>query len=1431
MQLGHLPKRYDLIELLGKGGGGEVWRAHDRLVDRDVALKLLRGPGELGAVESLLREATALVGLEGLGLPRVLRFGRSKAGVFLVRELVAGTSLMAAIDAQCSGVTLVAALADVCHQLTAIHRAALLHGDIKSANIIVPEQGPATFIDLGLVAAVSADGSARPTGLTPRYAAPEIWTGAPVTFRAEVFALGRVLEDILERAPGLEDLRAGLERVAARATAEAPEARFPSSDEFAAALEASGIRGATERARAAVFPMVGIEARAKALQDAVLALNPGQGLVVTGRPGIGKSLLLRRVCWTLSLIDSGVAVGWLDVANVRSIEEALSLDLSEAATEKKELILLIDGLGTRPELQRELEDLVRSGVRVVVAGSEQAASLDGETFQLWPVPPLSQSETSLFLRAAMPSLTPVLVETLIERSGGAPGALQGMVARLAGRVIVTSDDIACALDNGGTARPEVSLPAIEDALDRGHFDEARLMLDALAQDFSPRADVARARVLVNAGDAKAAVHVLERAKAGLRDEPLAVQRLWTLHWARASLRLGAYDDAEVSAGKALLAENEIDAVDVEARSVLGLAQAFLDKIPAALESLETARDRAVQLGEARALSVALGSLAFGYQRASRLPDAKRAYEEALTAAERAGDAGTLATTRLNLATIAQGMGDLGQAIEHLEAAVDLGDRSGRVATVRQALLNLANLDLYIGRIARAAESVDRLLGEDLPPQLCAQLTALRAELAHRQGRTEDAAQLCAACAEQYDALGRPADAAEAFLESALMLGEAPSTRSDRLAPLLREAEKRLVKRDAHRARLGLVQALVAARSGDVAGALSRIASLLESSPPEWSWRALAMRAEIHGVAGRDAEARRDRDTAVGFLEQVAERLPGDLREVFWNDSRRRTLRGRSTASESTLLRSSADADRFARILEINRELAGQYDLDRLLERVTDHAIVLLQAERGLVLLRDEVDAPLEVQAARTRVGTARDEYSRSIAERVLRSGEPLVSINARDDERMISYTSVHQLNVQSVACVPIRARSGGVVGALYVETRLQKARHFSSELPLLIAFADQVAVAIETAKLIQTNERRAAELAHANSELVAAKERLAEALGHRTAQLQETRRDLREVRAVMKSHFGYGGIVGTSGPMRRVYALIDRIKDTDIAILIRGESGTGKERVARAIHAAGPRARKPFIGINCGALPEALLEAELFGSVRGAFTGADHTRIGLFREASEGTVLLDEIGEMSARMQASLLRVLQEKMVRPVGGAEEIRIESRVIAATHRDLEAMVQEGTFREDLFYRLNVVEVVVPPLRERLEDIPLLVDHFLGLFAARYGRERKGLTRAAHRLLAAHPWPGNVRQLENTLLNAWVMAEGAELDVADFESLGKRLSAPPPPSEKAARPGPTLSERDSIVRALEACSQNRMRAAEMLGMPRRTLYRRLKEYGLDG
>jgi DNA-binding NtrC family response regulator len=525
-------------------------------------------------------------------------------------------------------------------------------------------------------------------------------------------------------------------------------------------------------------------------------------------------------------------------------------------------------------------------------------------------------------------------------------------------------------------------------------------------------------------------------------------------------------------------------------------------------------------------------------------------------------------------------------------------------------------------------------------------------------------------------------------------------------------------------------------------------------------------------------------------------------------------------------------------LAVNRNIARERDLSRVLDQVAEHAMAIAGADRAYVLLATD-DGGWEVHAQRDRLDAGHAEFSRSVASEVVESGQPVVTLSAGTDSRFRAAASVHALRVQSIACVPIRGLPPAerTIGALYVETRGRLNRRLESELDLLSAFADQAAIGIDHARLHEELWARAAELQRTNESLERAHAKLSEVLERRTEQLTEARASLRRVRAELRSRYGYGALVGQSPAMRRLYAVIDRVKETDVPVLLLGESGTGKEVVARTIHDGGPRARGPFVGINCGAIPANLLEAELFGHTRGAFTGADRDRKGILLEAQGGTVLLDEIGELPEKMQAALLRVLQEKAVRPLGASEEVPIDVRVIAATHRDLAALVRERKFREDLFYRLQVVNVDVPPLRDRAGDIPLLVDHFLTVFSARYDRPKKTVSRDAFARLSMQHWPGNVRQLENALLGAWLLSEGDEIQVSDLalpaDGSPTRGSETVGPS-RAIQPGANaetrkVSERQRILAALEASSWNRLRAAQLVGLPRRTFYRRLKEYGI--
>jgi two-component system NtrC family response regulator len=340
-------------------------------------------------------------------------------------------------------------------------------------------------------------------------------------------------------------------------------------------------------------------------------------------------------------------------------------------------------------------------------------------------------------------------------------------------------------------------------------------------------------------------------------------------------------------------------------------------------------------------------------------------------------------------------------------------------------------------------------------------------------------------------------------------------------------------------------------------------------------------------------------------------------------------------------------------------------------------------------------------------------------------------------------------------------------------------------------------------------------------------------LFHRVRQVRERQSLLtenRELREALRERHRVDGIIGESGRMQEVLSLVQRVAQSDATVLIRGESGTGKELIAKAIHYASRRAPGPLVRVNCAALPENLLESELFGHEKGAFTGAVATRTGRFELADTGSLFLDEIGDLPVHLQAKLLRVLQEREIERVGSSRPLAVDVRLLAATHRDLEARVRTGQFREDLYYRINVVMVSLPPLRERREDIPALIDHFVATFAAKNGKPIQGLTREARETLLRYDYPGNVRELENLIERAVVLTRDEVIGLFDLP-----LSVLEPAEEIAEErslPAAVESlERRMIREALARADGIRTGAAELLGISERVLRYKLRKYGLTG
>jgi transcriptional regulator with GAF, ATPase, and Fis domain len=450
---------------------------------------------------------------------------------------------------------------------------------------------------------------------------------------------------------------------------------------------------------------------------------------------------------------------------------------------------------------------------------------------------------------------------------------------------------------------------------------------------------------------------------------------------------------------------------------------------------------------------------------------------------------------------------------------------------------------------------------------------------------------------------------------------------------------------------------------------------------------------------------------------------------------------------------------------------------------------------------------------------AAGKVSRSIAERAATTGEPVITVDAGLDERFGAATSVAALRLRSVMAVPLR-QQGRITGCIYVDHRLRDGAFDDRAATLALDLADIAAIAIENARLGADLRRRRDE----NDALAA---RLA-------AELDDKDAELTRVRAALPGRAGlrgrYDAIVGEAPAIVAMLDVVDRASRTELPVVVIGESGTGKELVARALHDHGARAERPFVAVNCSAMPEPLLESELFGHVRGAFTGADRDRRGLFEVADGGTLLLDEVADTTPAMQAKLLRVLQDGQVRRVGDDRVRRVDVRVIAAAQRPLAELVAQGRFREDLRFRLEVIPIVVPPLRERLEDIPVLVEHFLARLAPRLGGGKKpAVTRAALRALGQHGWPGNIRELENAIARACALG-GAVIDVEDLpEAVAQSRWAPPTPTGPGAdltlKPALDAIERAYIDAAMARAGGNQTVAARLLGLSRFGLQKKLR------
>ncbi len=896
--------------------------------------------------------------------------------------------------------------------------------------------------------------------------------------------------------------------------------------------------------------------------------------------------------------------------------------------------------------------------------------------------------------------------------------------------------------------------------------------------------------------------------------------------ARARLQRGDYAGAKQISEHGLSLDPP-PAVAGLLRATLGVALSYSGELVQAHSELESALALLGEQSSARERSRTSSYRAIVLFRQGRVEPALASYAAALTIAEEQDQDDLIATGLLNLGTAEQQAGQWGNALGHYQRGMLFARAIGRITTELSLEFNLANLYSELGAFERAEQTLTGLAERAEAAKLRhfgPAVKLVRAEVLLAQRKFQEAKAELESAEIELRARAQPRELLEVGLrlaDVALSSGDLEAA-SERLNVLTGSTNDEAAGE--LRLSIELLRARIESRRGDRA-ALARLEAARHDAERAGLSATEASLQDALSLAalelGEPELAAKHEERTRRLWDRIAVGLPTALTAVFWNHPRRARLTqlSRVFAAQPS---ASADTEAYRRLLSLNRRLNSSLSVERVLEYGVQAAVDLTGAERGFLVLRadpagGQTEPQIAVQRSTEPDSSPSQGPSRNIILRTLEREEAILTTDAQGDARFLGHGSVHALRLKSVLSVPLLSPSG-TLGVLYVDSRVQRARFSEHERELLSAFADQLAIALGNARLHAELERKTLELA--------AQKRAIEQLSKGQArQIERLQREVSTQRQNLELRYDYSQIVGRGPAMRRVLERLERVIDSEVSLLVLGESGTGKELVARAVHFNGRRKAGPFQGINCAALPETLLEAELFGHVKGAFTGADRDKVGLMPAANGGTLFLDEVGELPLSMQAKLLRVLQEREVRPLGATKPTALDIRLVCATHRDLLGDVASGRFREDLYYRIAVVNVELPPLRERLEDLAELSSKILAGLARTAQRKPPELSREALRRLSAHPFPGNVRELQNVLTRAFVLATGPKIQAQDVDLGVLRARGP----RAGSRTDFETQERERILEALRGARWNVSIVARTLAIPRNTLYRKLARYGL--
>lgn len=841
------------------------------------------------------------------------------------------------------------------------------------------------------------------------------------------------------------------------------------------------------------------------------------------------------------------------------------------------------------------------------------------------------------------------------------------------------------------------------------------------------------------------------------------------------------------------------------------------------------------------------------------PVAAERFERAARSAEASGRRDHAASLQANAGTLYQEQGHWKKAFENFLSAQELARALENHSLLAHILSNLGNLYLYFGRMQEGnqafSESVQIARSEGLKPLTVNGLFFLSIAEEARGNWERVEAQL-----EEAWNLAEGLEEAESKLQVLLARGYYALWRQrfeecSAIIRRLKETSQR--SRQEHfriqaiwlQAKLELAQEPGPGHPGFALPALKEVLQHAEEKNlKNMLWQVLADLGEWSLSQDYPDQAREYFLRALKTIEDLQLEVPEPFQKSFHRDRKKEKIRQKleNLAMETVpsppltgtppqeVSATKTAAIPFERWMEINRRLLSQFDIQQLLEEILDLATDLTHAERGFVIL-SEIQS-LDIKAARNldkeSLDTEEERFSRTLAKEVMRSGRAKLVLDVMGDEQYADIKSVHELSIRSALCVPLKA-GARTLGLIYLDNRFRQGLFEEEHLPMMEALADQASLTLEHARLHAADQEKIGQLEKNQGLMEALNVRLEQDLNHTAQDLEAAREYLKRQSEAMGLKFKYENIIGKSDALKKVLKQVDRIAPSHANVLIVGESGTGKELIAQAIHFHSPRKERPFIAENCAAIAETLLESELFGHVRGAFTGAEKDKLGLFHMANGGTLFLDEVGEMSLSMQGKLLRALQEGEVRQVGGKEYRKVDVRVLTATNRDLKAMVKEGTFRQDLFYRLNVMQISLPPLRERVEDIPLLAQHFLQGSAEKESVRPPKLSKSAIKVLMDYSWPGNIREFQNEMQRLVIMGHpriGPELLSPQVQQ-GLEAAVPNQVGRGGLDSLVAQVEKQAIAQALKRFRGNKLKVAKSLKIARCTLYDKLKKYRLAG